>query len=101
MELANGPTTPNADEILFKNKVLVIPDILANAGGVVVSYFEWVQNLTNRYWREKEVLKKLKKTMIKSFNEIYEIQKKYKTDMRVATYISAVSRVTKVLNKKI
>ena len=100
LELANGPTTPNADEILFKNKVLVIPDILANAGGVVVSYFEWMQNLTNCYWREKEVLKKLKKTMIKSFNEIYEIQKKYKTDMRMATYISAVSRVTKAINKK-
>ncbi|MBW2985686.1 Glu/Leu/Phe/Val dehydrogenase [Candidatus Woesearchaeota archaeon] len=100
LELANGPTTPNADKILFNNKVIVIPDILANAGGVVVSYFEWMQNLTNCYWREEEVIKKLKKIMINAFNKIYEIQKKHKTDMRMATYILAISRVTKSINKK-
>ncbi|MBC8444208.1 Glu/Leu/Phe/Val dehydrogenase [Candidatus Woesearchaeota archaeon] len=100
LELANGPTTPEADEMLFKDKVLVIPDILANAGGVVVSYFEWVQNLMNYYWTEEEVLGKLKKIMADSFNQIYKIQQKYKIDMRTATYISAVSRVASAMKHR-
>jgi glutamate dehydrogenase len=93
LELANGPTTPEADEILNKNGVLLIPDILANAGGVVVSYFEWVQNLMNYYWGEEEILSKLEKIMVDSFDEIFKIKQKYCTDMRTATYVQAVSRV--------
>ena len=94
LELANGPTTPEADEILFKNGVVVIPDILANAGGVVVSYFEWVQNLDSNYWSEKDVFEKLKKKMVSAFGNIFELKEKHGIDMRKAAYVSAIARVT-------
>lgn len=95
VELANGPTTPEADDILEKKGIIVVPDILANAGGVVVSYFEWVQNLSNFYWTEEEVLERLDKIMTRSFDEVHETHKKYKVDMRKAAYILAIEKILK------
>jgi len=97
LEGANGPTTPEADEILHQSGVMVIPDILANAGGVSVSYFEWVQNLQNYYWPREEVNDKLDKLMVKAFNNVYETYLKYETDMRMAAYICAINRVTEAM----
>jgi len=92
-ELANGPTTPEADKILHKNGVFLVPDILANAGGVTVSYFEWVQGRMGLWWTEEEVYDRLERIMVKSFNDILEIAKKHDIDMRTADYVLAVSRV--------
>ena len=92
-EGANGPTTPEADDILFENGKFVIPDILANAGGVTVSYFEWVQSLQNYYWSEEEVNSRLKEMMAKSFENVFGEHKKRKVNMRTAAYVVAVSRV--------
>lgn len=93
LELANGPTTPEADLILAKNKVLVIPDFLANAGGVVVSYFEWVQNINGYYWTEEEVYARLDKKMTSAFWNVMNAADQYKADTRSAAYIVAVKRV--------
>ncbi|MCJ7607294.1 MAG: glutamate dehydrogenase, partial [Thermoplasmata archaeon] len=92
-EGANGPTTIDADEILFKNGVLVLPDILANAGGVTVSYFEWVQSMASYFWSEDEVNEKLNKIMTKAFHEVWDVAEKHKVNMREAAYILAVGRV--------
>jgi glutamate dehydrogenase/leucine dehydrogenase len=92
-EGANGPSTPEADDIMHKNGVLFVPDILANAGGVVVSYFEWVQGLEREFWTHKEVNKKLEKILINSFASVYRIYKKEKVNMRQAAYLVAVKRV--------
>ena len=92
-EAANGPITPRADKILAKKKVFVIPDILANAGGVVVSYFEWVQDTQALFWKEKEVNTKLEEIMTEAFYDVLRTSKKHRVDMRMAAYMLAVSRV--------
>ena len=92
-EGANGPTTIDADEILFKNGVLVLPDILANAGGVTVSYFEWVQSMASYFWTEDEVNEKLNRIITKAFHEVWDVAEKHKVNMREAAYILAVGRV--------
>ncbi|HJS63487.1 MAG TPA: Glu/Leu/Phe/Val dehydrogenase [Nitrososphaeraceae archaeon] len=92
-EAANGPTTPEADEVLYKNGILVIPDILANGGGVTVSYFEWLQNLRRDYWTEDEVNHRLDKNITKSFHDVYDAHKRYNVDMRKAATLLAINRV--------
>jgi glutamate dehydrogenase (NAD(P)+) len=92
-EAANGPTSPEADRILHDRGVMVIPDILCNAGGVTVSYFEWVQDLQNLFWREATINARLKEVMVKSFNDVLDLSKKHKVDMRTAAYMLAVARV--------
>ncbi len=93
VELANGPTRIEADPILAERNVLVVPDILANAGGVTVSYFEWAQNRAGYYWSLEEVQEKLRKIMQAEFNAIYEIMEQIKTDMRTAAYVHALGRI--------
>lgn len=93
LELANGPITPEADKILESKSINVIPDILANAGGVAVSYFEWVQNSMNYYWTREEVTKKLEECMVSSAREVLKACKEFKCSMRDSAYILAVNRV--------
>jgi glutamate dehydrogenase len=93
-EGANGPTTPEADEILYRNGVFVVPDILANSGGVIVSYFEQVQNQMNYYWSEEEVRSKLQNTIVNAFKEVSSVAQQYKVNMRVAAYMNAIKRVS-------
>ena len=93
LELANAPTTPEADEIFLENRIMLVPDILANAGGVVVSYFEWSQNLNNDYWEEEKVLQKLKNVMTTAFNDVYALCSEERCRMRRAAYQLAVKRI--------
>jgi len=92
-ELANGPTTPGADRVLDENGVLLIPDILANAGGVTVSYYEWVQDQYSFFWSEDRINHTLEQTIGKAFHEVHEKAKHYGTDMRTGAYILAIDRV--------
>ncbi|MGD0029131.1 MAG: Glu/Leu/Phe/Val dehydrogenase [Candidatus Bathyarchaeia archaeon] len=92
-EGANGPTTPDADETLFRNGVFVIPDILANSGGVIVSYFEQVQNQMNYYWTEQEVRSKLENIIVSAFKDVLKVGQQYKVNMRIAAYMNAVKRI--------
>jgi glutamate dehydrogenase (NAD(P)+) len=92
-EAANGPTTPKADEILDERSIFVIPDILANAGGVIVSYFEWVQNIQEYFWPEKRISSELNRILSDSFRKILEMSKKEKISMKMAAYCLGVDRV--------
>ena len=96
-ELANGPTTLEADDILFEKNVFVIPDFLCNAGGVTVSYFEWVQNVNGLYWEEDEVHMRLDKKMTKAFSDVYLMAQEYSVDMRTAAYMVAIERVAEAM----
>lgn len=95
LEMANGAICPKALNILHKRKILVVPDILANAGGVTVSYFEWQQNLTDKYWSKNEVLQKLSQMMRRAFAQVWQTAKKYKTDLKTAAYILALKKIDK------
>lgn len=92
-ELANGPVTPEADSVLKSKNILVLPDVLTNAGGVTVSYFEWLQNINDGSWSLEEVNSKLKEIMYKSFDEIYDISKTKDIDFRMAAFVSALKRI--------
>ena len=93
VEAANGPTTVEADEILGKREVLVIPDVLANAGGVIVSYFEWVQNIQSLTWEESEVNENLAKIITRAFDDVWNLAEQKKVTPRMAAYMTALRRL--------
>lgn len=97
LEGANGPTTPEADEILKRREIIVIPDILANAGGVCVSYFEYVQDLQSYFWKLDRINHELRNIMIEAFEEVYKVSKEKKVTLRIAAYMIAITRLKKAI----
>ncbi len=97
-EAANGPTLPEADTVLAEKGVWVLPDILANAGGVTVSYFEWVQNNQGYYWKEDDVNSRLKEIMVDAFNQVLLTSKRHKVNLRRAAYILSIGRVAEAVS---
>jgi len=100
LELANNPTTPEADEILNAKGVIIVPDILTNAGGVTVSYLEWVQGLGQFYWTKEKVLAELKEIMRRSFNDVWKISQEKKLSMRKAAFLLAVQRIVEAMKSR-
>ncbi|WP_040725547.1 Glu/Leu/Phe/Val dehydrogenase [Thiomicrorhabdus sp. Kp2] len=100
LEIANGPVTPQADEVLEKNGIHVIPDVLANSGGVIVSYFEWVQNRSGLYWESAEVEAKLKKLMCREANIIYDLALNHQCSLRTAAYIHGIARLAGAIDER-
>ncbi len=99
IEMANGPITPKAEKILEKNNIIVIPDILANSGGVTVSHFEWYQNKNQEQWIEQKIEEKLKEKITQVFNQVWQTSKKRNISLRMAAYVLAVSQVVNLINK--
>lgn len=97
LEGANGPTTPNVDTILFNRGIYVVPDILANAGGVCVSYFEYVQDIHAYFWDLERINQELKKVILKAFEDVYTLSQEKNISLRTAAYIIAVSRIVKAI----
>lgn len=97
LEGANGPTTPEADNILYNKGIYVIPDILANAGGVCVSYFEYIQDIHSYFWKLERINKELKRILVEAFEEVYQVSKDRKISLRTAAYVIAVSRIAKAI----
>lgn len=97
VEAANGPTTTIATEILTQRGIMIVPDVLASAGGVVVSYFEWVQNNQGYYWTEEEVNERLHKILVDSFHNVYRTSLEKKVDMRLSAYMVGLKRMTEAV----
>ncbi len=100
IEGANGPTTPEADPILRQRGIMVVPDILANAGGVMVSYFEWVQDTQSLFWEEAEVNRRMEKGLVRAFNDVYALSQREETEMRTAAYMLGVQRVAEAITTR-
>jgi glutamate dehydrogenase (NAD(P)+) len=93
IEGANGPTTPEADDILHERGILVVPDVIANAGGVTVSYFEWVQDFSSFFWSEDDINQRLVRIMREAFAAIWQVADEHRVSLRTATFIVACSRI--------